>query len=133
MLSGIGKPADLKAVGVNPHVDLPVGDGQQDHPGLMLSYFTDTPTLLTAGEDKDLGLLAEQGRGPLTSSISEGGGFFQTDTSMESPDVMFNAGPVMFYEEDESRLSLVWAELDDEPKRRRRFRHAQGCRSIWRR
>jgi choline dehydrogenase-like flavoprotein len=99
MLSGIGKPADLKAVGIAPHVDLPVGDNLQDHPGLVLSYFTDTPTLLRAGTDQDLRLLQEKGRGPLTSSISEGGGFFRTDPSMDLPDVMFNAGPVMFYEE----------------------------------
>jgi choline dehydrogenase len=99
MLSGIGKPADLKAVGIDPQVDLPVGDNLQDHPGLVLSYFTDTPTLLRAGTDQDLRLLQEKGRGPLTSSISEGGGFFRTDPSMDLPDVMFNAGPVMFYEE----------------------------------
>jgi choline dehydrogenase len=54
MLSGIGKPADLKAVGVDPHLDLPVGDNLQDHPGLVLSYFTDTPTLLRAGTEEDL-------------------------------------------------------------------------------
>jgi choline dehydrogenase len=99
MLSGIGKPADLKAVGIAPHVDLPVGDDLQDHPGLVLSYFTNTPTLLRAGTSEDLRLLQEKGRGPLTSSISEGGGFFRTDSSMRLPDVMFNAGPVMFYEE----------------------------------
>jgi choline dehydrogenase len=99
MLSGIGKPADLKAVGINPHIDLPVGDNLQDHPGLLLSYFTDTPTLFRAGTDEDLRLLKEWGQGPLTSTISEGGGFFRTDSSMELPDVMFNAGPVMFYEE----------------------------------
>jgi choline dehydrogenase len=99
MLSGIGKPADLKALGIDPLVDLPVGDNLQDHPGLVLSYFTDTPTLLRAGTDEDLWLLKDWGRGPLTSSISEGGGFFRTDPSMALPDVMFNAGPVMFYEE----------------------------------
>ena len=99
MLSGIGKPADLKAVGIAPHVDLPVGDDLQDHPGLVLSYFSNTPTLLRAGTSEDLRLLQEKGRGPLTSSISEGGGFFRTDSSMRLPDIMFNAGPVMFYEE----------------------------------
>jgi choline dehydrogenase len=64
MLSGIGKPSDLKAVGIAPHVDLPVGDDLQDHPGLVLSYFTDTPTLLRAGTSEDLRLLQEKGRGP---------------------------------------------------------------------
>ncbi len=98
MLSGIGKAADLKAVGIDPQVDLPVGDDLQDHPGLVLSYFTDTPTLLHAGTDEDIRLI-ESGCGPLTSNISEGGGFFRTDPSMELPDIMFNAGPVMFYEE----------------------------------
>jgi choline dehydrogenase len=99
MLSGIGKPADLKAFGIKPHVDLPVGDDLQDHPGIVLSYLTDSPTLFRAGTDEDVRLLQECGRGPLTSNISEGGGFFRTDSSMELPDVMFNAGPVMFYEE----------------------------------
>jgi len=99
MLSGIGKPADLKAAGIDAHVDLPVGHDLQDHPGLVLSYFTDTPTLFRAGTEEDVRLFQESGRGPLTSSISEGGGFFSTDPSTELPDIMFNAGPVMFYEE----------------------------------
>ncbi|GAB5468423.1 MAG: FAD-dependent oxidoreductase [Rhodospirillales bacterium] len=31
MLSGVGKSADLKALGITPVVDLPVGEGLQDH------------------------------------------------------------------------------------------------------
>ncbi|PWE53461.1 glucose-methanol-choline oxidoreductase [Metarhizobium album] len=31
MLSGIGIAADLKTIGIKPHVDLPVGQGLQDH------------------------------------------------------------------------------------------------------
>jgi choline dehydrogenase-like flavoprotein len=98
MLSGIGKSADLKAVGIKPQVDLPVGDDLQDHPGILLSYFTDSPTLFRAGT-ADVQLFQQSGRGPLSSNVSEGGGFFRTDSSMELPDVFFNAGPVMFYEE----------------------------------
>src|SRR5262249_36763972 len=96
MLSGIGKPADLKAVGITPLVDLPVGDDLQDHPGLMLSYFTNTPTLFRAGTHANMQLFEECGRGPLTSNIAEGGGFFQTDCFMELPDIQIHAGPVMF-------------------------------------
>jgi choline dehydrogenase-like flavoprotein len=99
MLSGIGKPADLKAVGIDAQVDLPVGDDLQDHPGILLSYFTDSPTLFRSGTDEDKRLFQENGRGPLTSNIGEGGGFFRTDSSMELPDICFFAGPVMFYEE----------------------------------
>jgi len=99
MLSGIGKPADLKAVGIDARVDLPVGDDLQDHPGILLSYFTDSPTLFRSGTDEDKRLFQESGRGPLTSNVGEGGGFFRTDSSMELPDICFFAGPVMFYEE----------------------------------
>jgi choline dehydrogenase-like flavoprotein len=99
MLSGIGKSADLKAVGIEPHVDLPVGDDLQDHPGILLSYFTDSSTLFRAGTAEDVQLFQQSGRGPLTSNVSEGGGFFRTDSSMELPDIFFNAGPVMFYDE----------------------------------
>jgi choline dehydrogenase len=103
MLSGIGKSDDLKAFGINAHVDLPVGDDLQDHPGIVLSYFTDSSTLFEAGTDEDVRLFQESGRGRLTSNISEGGGFFRTDSSMELPDIFFNAGPVMFHDEGLSR------------------------------
>lgn len=99
MLSGIGKPGDLNALGIEPRVDLPVGDDLQDHPSVLLSYFTDTRTLFRAGTDEDVRLFQQSGRGPLSSNISEGGGFFRTDPSMELPDVQFHAGPVMFYGE----------------------------------
>jgi choline dehydrogenase len=99
MLSGIGKATDLKTFGIKTHADLPVGEDLQDHPGIVLSYFTDLPTLLGAGTDADVRLFQESGRGPLTSNISEGGGFFRTDASMELPDIFFNAGPVMFHGE----------------------------------
>jgi choline dehydrogenase-like flavoprotein len=99
MLSGVGKSDDLKAVGLDTRVELPVGDGLQDHPGVLLSYFTDSATLFRAGTTEDVRNFQESGRGPLSSNVSEGGGFFRTDPSMELPDVFFNCGPVMFYEE----------------------------------
>jgi len=70
----------------------------QDHPGILLSYFTDASTLFRAGT-ADVQLFQQSGRGPLSSNVSEGGGFFRTDSSMELPDIFFNAGPVMFYDE----------------------------------
>src|SRR5215469_14154348 len=99
MLSGIGKAADLKALGIDPRIDLPVGDDLQDHPSVFLSYFTDSPTLFRAGTAQDLELFQKSGRGPLSSNIGEGGGFFRTDRSMRLPDVQLIAAPVMFYEE----------------------------------
>jgi choline dehydrogenase len=58
MLSGVGKSGDLKAMGLNTLVELPVGDELQDHPGVLLSYFTDvsrSPHLVPAsGSDVDV-------------------------------------------------------------------------------
>jgi len=99
MLSGIGKAVDLKAHGIEPRVDLPVGDDLQDHPGILLSYFTNSPTLMRAGTAADVKLFQQSGRGPLSSNIAEGGVFFPTDPAMKLPDVCFHAGPVMFFEE----------------------------------
>jgi len=99
MLSGIGKAADLEAHGIVPRVHLPVGDDLQDHPGILLSYFTNSPTLLRAGTAEDVKLFQQSGRGPLSSNIAEGGVFFATDPAMKVPDICFHAGPVMFFEE----------------------------------
>ena len=41
----------------------------------------------------------EAGRGPLTSNISEGGGFLQTRPGLDGPDVQLDAGPVLFVDE----------------------------------
>jgi hypothetical protein len=75
--------ADLKAVGIKPHVDLPVGDDLQDHPGILLSYFTDSPSLFRASTVEDVQLFQQSGRGPLSSNVSGGGGFCRMDSSMK--------------------------------------------------
>ena len=99
MLSGIGPAADLAALQIPAREDLPVGVGLQDHPMTLMSWYTDTETLMSALTPENVGLLQSEGRGPLTSSIGEAGGFFRTRPGLEAPDVQFHAAPVMFYEE----------------------------------
>ena len=65
----------------------------------LMSWFTDTESLMTALTPENVGLLQSEGRGPLTSNIGEAGGFFRTRDGLEAPDVQFHAAPVMFYEE----------------------------------
>jgi choline dehydrogenase-like flavoprotein len=77
MLSGIGPADDLTPFGIRPFVDLPVGTNLQDHPLLPMSYLTDEKSLFGAGSAADVSLFQE-GRGPLTSNIAEGGVFLST-------------------------------------------------------
>ena len=99
MLSGIGPAADLTALQIPVRVDLPVGEGLQDHPMTLMSWFTNTETLMTAATPDNVALLTSEGRGPLTSNIGEAGGFFRTRPGLSAPDVQFHAAPVMFYQE----------------------------------
>ena len=99
MLSGIGPAADLAMLQIPVREDLPVGVGLQDHPMTLMTWYTDTETLMTALTAENVGLLQTEGRGPLTSNIGEAGGFFRTRPGLEAPDVQFHAAPVMFYEE----------------------------------
>jgi choline dehydrogenase-like flavoprotein len=99
MLSGIGPAADLAGFQIPVLVDLPVGVGLQDHPMTLMTWFTNTETLMTALTPENVGLLQSEGRGPLTSNIGEAGGFFRTRDGLDAPDVQFHAAPVMFYEE----------------------------------
>src|SRR5882757_2334470 len=48
MLSGVGPAEQLRALGIRPVVDLPVGENLQDHPFVLLNYLTDRESLLTA-------------------------------------------------------------------------------------
>lgn len=99
MLSGIGSAAELAAFQIPVVADLPVGDGLQDHPMVLMTWLTDQETLMTALTPDNVALLQTEGRGPLTSNIGEAGGFFRTRPGLPAPDVQFHAAPVMFYEE----------------------------------
>jgi choline dehydrogenase len=99
MLSGIGPAADLTMLQIPVREDLPVGVGLQDHPAALMTWYTDTETLMSALTPENVELLQTEGRGPLTSGIGEAGGFFRTRPGLEAPDVQFHAAPVMFHEE----------------------------------
>jgi choline dehydrogenase len=94
MLSGIGPAADLAQLMIPVRVDLPVGEGLQDHPFVAMSWHSDTEGLLTAASPDNAERLASEGRGPLTSNIGEAGGFFRTRDDLEAPDIQFHAAPI---------------------------------------
>lgn len=98
MLSGIGLPDQLTRFGIPLVVDLPVGANLQDHPLLPIDYFTNEKSLFSAGSAEDLALYQE-GRGPLTSNIAEGGVFLSTHGDENVPDCEFLLAPVMYFDE----------------------------------
>ncbi|MFE9772028.1 GMC family oxidoreductase [Streptomyces sp. NPDC005931] len=99
MLSGIGPADEIAAHGITPLTDLPVGENLQDHPHLSVVHLTDTETLFTAETAENAALLASEGRGPLTSNVGEGGGFFRTAEGLDAPDVQIHAVPALFHQE----------------------------------
>jgi choline dehydrogenase-like flavoprotein len=98
MLSGIGPADDLTPFGIRPIVDLPVGTNLQDHPLLPMSYLTDERSLFGAGSADDVALYQE-GRGPLTSNVGEGGVFLSTCGDERVPDCQFLMAPVLYFDE----------------------------------
>src|SRR5204863_96324 len=98
MLSGIGPADDLTPLGIRPIVDLPVGANLQDHPLLPMSYLTDERSLFGAGSADDVALYQE-GRGPLTSNVGEGGVFLSTCGDKRVPDCQFLMAPILYFDE----------------------------------
>jgi choline dehydrogenase-like flavoprotein len=98
MLSGIGPAGELAASGISPRVDLPVGTNLQDHPLLPLSYVTKERSLFGAGSPEDVARY-QDGRGPLTSNVAEGGVFLSTGGDEHVPDCQFEMAPAMYFEE----------------------------------
>jgi choline dehydrogenase len=98
MLSGIGPSEELARSGIPTIVDLPVGANLQDHPLLPMSYLTDEKSLFGAGSPEDVALYQE-GRGPLTSNVAEGGMFLSTFRNESVPDCQFEMAPAMYFDE----------------------------------
>jgi choline dehydrogenase-like flavoprotein len=93
LLSGIGPADDLARLMIPVRVDLPVGEGLQDHPIVLMSWHSDTEGLLTGPSPANTERLWREGRGPLTSNSAEAGGFFRTRSGLEAPDIQFHAAP----------------------------------------
>jgi choline dehydrogenase len=87
MLSGIGPAAELRAMGIVPRADLPVGRNLQDHPIVSVIFGTDQPSLRTAMTPANLERFEAHGEGPLTSSLTEAGLFVRTRAGLDAPDV----------------------------------------------
>jgi choline dehydrogenase len=92
LLSGLGPADELRALGVEPRVDLPVGRNLHDHLFLALVWLTDHESLRTAMTPENLALFEREGRGPLTSGFSEGGAFIRTSPGFPAPDIQFHFG-----------------------------------------
>lgn len=99
MLSGIGVADELAPLGIASVADLPVGKGLEDHLTALFTYLTDEETLMTALTPDNMALLEQEGRGPLTSNVAEGGGFFRTRPDLDAPDMQVHLGPAMFHQE----------------------------------
>ena len=98
MLSGIGPADELARLGISPVADLPVGDNLQDHPMLPISWLTGGGSLFDAGSPEDVAQF-QQGRGPLTSNVAEGGVFLSTRDDPQAPDIQLLMGAAIFIDE----------------------------------
>jgi choline dehydrogenase len=99
LLSGIGPAADLAVLQIAVRHDLPVGLGLQDHPLVMMCWYTDTESIMTPPSADDFALWESDGRGPLSSNGGETGGFFRTRADLDVPDVQFLTASLMLHEQ----------------------------------
>ena len=101
MLSGIGDPQELARHGITCQVALPgVGANLQEHPGIIVSFDVDSPTLNTETRPWQLlkhGLqLALLRRGAATTGIAHVVGFIRSQTDLPLPDVQIHFAPFAY-------------------------------------
>ena len=69
LLSGVGPAHELRSLGIEPSVDLPVGHNLQDHPVVTLVWLAAGESLSAAMTLENTALFEREGTGPLTSSV----------------------------------------------------------------
>jgi len=97
MLSGIGDGAHLGALGIPVLHHLPaVGRNLQDHLDYTVNVATAAPGLIGIGPSllvdavREFGAWRKEGRGFLTTNVSEAGGFVRSAPEVERPDLQFH-------------------------------------------
>ena len=71
-------------MGIEVREALPVGENLQDHCMCNLNYTTTGPSLFDAPSPENFALFEAEGRGPLTSNIPEGAGFFRARSGVDA-------------------------------------------------
>lgn len=101
MLSGIGDPDELSRHGIACHAPLPgVGANLQEHPGMIVSFNVDTPTLNV--ETRPLDYLKHaweflaQRRGAATTGIAHVVGFLRSLPNLDRPDIQLHFAPFAY-------------------------------------
>ncbi|MEM1263795.1 MAG: GMC family oxidoreductase N-terminal domain-containing protein [Pseudomonadota bacterium] len=99
MRSGIGDPAQLTTLGIEPFLDNPaVGKNLHDHPAVGMHYGGGFDGYALSLATLPSNLLAPlryglSGRGLFASNTVEAGGFARTDSGLAEPDVQFHFIP----------------------------------------
>lgn len=98
MLSGIGPADHLRNLNLPVYADRPgVGQNLHDHLLAPVIYESAEPVSLTdAGTARDLASYFLLGRGRLTSSIAEAGGFIQSKEDAPAPDIQLYFAPAFY-------------------------------------
>jgi choline dehydrogenase len=98
MLSGIGDPDQLAAVGIEPRRALPgVGANLQDHLVGGVSMHCPKPVTMFGAESRgQLGRYLLLRRGMLTSNVAEGVAFVRTEPDLAAPDIELIFAPASF-------------------------------------
>ena len=94
LLSGIGPAEELRGHGIEPRIDLPVGRNLQDHPVVTLVWRARGESLSAAMTAGNVERFERDGRGPLTSTIVEGGAFVRTRSELGAPDIQMHFFPI---------------------------------------
>ena len=94
LLSGIGPADELRRHGIRPRVDLPMGRNLQDHPVVTLVWRAQGESLSAAMTAENVERFERDGRGPLTSTIVEGGAFVRTRPELAAPDIQMHFFPI---------------------------------------
>ena len=113
MLSGIGRPEDLKAHGIDVTVARNgVGCNLQDHLGLDYLYRSKVPTLNTMlrpwwGKLRYGAYYVMTRSGPLSLSVNQAGGFVRSSPDRERPNMQLYFSPVSYTKAPKGRRPLM--------------------------
>jgi choline dehydrogenase len=88
MLSGLGRPGELAALGIPTVAEVPeVGRNLEDHPIAMGVWAVNTQDSLFGALTPESLASYAQGTGPLTSNVAEASAFVRTRGGLPAPDV----------------------------------------------